>query len=429
MNATECPKRHGRYFLLSLLTGLLCCHLLTAALPACAEEQPADEPYHTPLAGEAKTVHFLGRTIQLPAIDRGYLTSLSLGGSFFTPKVGSTVGVPAGALFVRRLTDDYRSRDAISLVVNELEVALRDDLWELVGHFESYSLPVDIKELRDNSEIKQTSLIFGDLMASLGPGLRTRVAPYDVDNDLRLQLLGRVGYQYAKKTSDTGSDVVVPPDTFVWGGRFRARYDGLSRNLLELPHRGLAAGLDVDLTHRDRWTSLSPTGTGSVNRDYLQVKGYIEGAGGIPGLSEKDRVMVHLGGGTTEHGDRFNAFQINGGPFPSEADDLARPHYTGIFYQDVRATKYATASIAYRRELTFFLYLSLIGSYIWAERATVEGIDQVVFRSKTGFAGTVNLDCAFIWNSAIYLGFTHDDGFIRNGRSGNGVVLLWSKML
>ncbi|HJV66097.1 MAG TPA: porin [Geomonas sp.] len=431
MNATACHLRPGRNFLLlAALTVCFCCGQLAEPLPAGAQSAGADAEYHTPVAGEAQTVHFLGRTIELPAIDRGYLTSLTLGGAYFNPKVGTSIGVPAGALFIRRLTDDYRARGVFSIVVNELEYARRDDYWELVTHFENNTLPVDIKELRDNREIKGTSLTWGTALASVGPGLRFSVDPYDVDSDFRLQLLGRVGYQYVKRTSDTGADVVAPPDTFLYGARLRGHYDGLTRNLLELPHRGLAAGFDLDYLHRDRWSDLSAAGS-DVHRNYLQVKGYLVGAGGIPGLSERDRVLLYLGAGKTSDGDadRFNAFLINGGPFPSESDDMPRPHYTGIVYPDVRATNYATASVGYRRELTFFLYLSLVGSYIWADRATVQGMDQVVFRDKTGVSGTVSLDCAFLWNSALYLGFTRDSGFIRNGKAGNGVILLWSKML
>ena len=92
------------------------------------------------------------------------------------------------------------------------------------------------------------------------------------------------------------------------------------------------------------------------------------------------------------------------------------------------ATSYATASFGYRRELLFFLYLTMVGSYLWADRATVEGLDQVVFRDERGGAATVSLDSAFLWNSSIYLAYSWESGFIRGGKSGSGIAIIWNKL-
>jgi len=68
-----------------------------------------------------------------------------------------------------------------------------------------------------------------------GAGIRIPVAPYQADNDLRLQLFYHAGYFYNMRTNDTGSNVRLPPDTFIHGLRLRARYDGFRRNFMELP--------------------------------------------------------------------------------------------------------------------------------------------------------------------------------------------------
>ena len=386
--------------------------------------------YHTPLAGEERRTVFHGYPVEIPALNRGHMTSLTVGGSILLPKQGDSLGIPFLALWLRRVEDSYRTRDVISVLVNELECDRRFGNFELVGHFENTTIPFAQTELVHNHEVKPSSHAWGDLLGSLGPGLRFPVAPFEVDNDLRIQLLGRAGYFYAGRTDETGANLALPPDTLLYGAKLRLRYDTMRRNLLELPHRGFATGFDLDYLARDRWREIGVPGHPNDNRDYAQVSGYLVGAGGIPGLSERDRVVLSLYGGTTldDRGDRYNAFRINGGPFPSEADDLPRPHYTGVIFDDILATDYATASLGYRRELTFFLYLSLVGSYLWAERATALDSGQVVFKKTSALSSTVSLDSAFFWNSELYLAYAWDSGVIRGGKSGSGVLLTWNKL-
>ena len=386
--------------------------------------------YRTPLAGEAGEAEFRGETIRIPAVDRSHMTSITLGGSLLEPKQGDSRGLPIAALYLRQVWEGARTRDLISVFVNELEYDKTFGNLELVGHFENYTLPLDQTEIADNTEVEATSLQWGTLVGSIGPGLRFPVFPHQVDNDVRLQLLARVGYFYAGRTSDTGPGVLLPPDTMLYGARLRGRYDGMRRNLLELPHQGFATGFDLDYMHRDRWSDLNAGSTGSPNRDYFQGAAYVVGAGGIPGLSERDRVLFCMYGGKTSEndGDRFNAFRINGAPFPGEGDDMARPRYTGVVHESAFSSAYATASLGYRRELAFFLYLSLVGSYLWADSATVQREDQVVFRDRTGGAATVALDSAFFWNSSLYLAYAWESGFFRRGESGGGITFNWNKL-
>ena len=392
--------------------------------------QAETEPYHTPLAGEAGEVVFLGEVVSIPGIDRSNMTSITLGASLLAPQQGDTSALPVAAFYHRRIKEQIRARYMVSFFVNELEYDQSMGKMELVTHFENHTLPVQQSELLDGTEMEGTSLYWGSLLGSIGPGWRLPVHPFKVDNDIRLQLLARVGYFYAESGDDTAPLLWVPPDTLLYGVKLRGRYDGMRRNLLELPHDGVAAGWDLDYLHRDRWREQTGTSMVGGNRDYLQLSGYLVGASGVPGLSERDRLLFCLYGGQTmqSRGDRFNAFRINGATFPSEADDLARPHYSGIIYNSLLATSYATASAGYRRELTFFLYLTALGSYIWADRATVQGGEEVVFKDKEGAAGPISIDSAFFWDSSLYLAYTWETGMIRNGRSGGGVTMIWNKL-
>ena len=400
---------------------------------AAAEEGGKDLEYHTPLAGESFRTVFLGKQIDVPGLDRGHITALTLGGTLFIPKQGNTVGIPIGALYVKRVWEGSRARGVVSLFVNDLEYDRSFQNLELVARFENNTIPGGQTIVLNNEEIKPSSVEWGTLLASLGPGLRYKVASFETDNDLRLQFLGRVGYFYNNRTKDTGSNVVLPPDTVLYGTKLRVRYDGMRRNLLELPHQGVAAGLDLDYMYRNKWSDQGTIGntifTKANTQGYLQFSGYVMGVVGIPGMSEKNRILMSIHGGSSGERsvDRFNAFQIGGGPLPGETDDLYRLDYPGTMFNEIQVAKYALATLEYRRELTFFMYLHLRGSFIWADQLAASSANQVVFKSSHGQAATIGLDTGFLRLSEIYLAYSWDSGFIRNGKPGSGIILTWNK--
>lgn len=425
-NSCEGAKRH-RSRMAVLAIGPLCALLILSrlSLGLAAEE----EVYHTPLAGEAKRVTFMGQQVDIPAVNRADMTSITLGASLLTPPQGKSPIIPVAALYHRRITDNSLRRAMVAVFLNELEYLRDEGGWDVVAQFENDTLPVSGRELRNNKEIRGTALYYGTLLGSLGVGWRRPVYPFQIDNDVRVQLVARGGYFYAHRETDTAPGLWVPPNTPLYGARLRGRYDGLRRNLLELPHEGVAAGFDIDYVHRDKWRG-EPGGTDDGNRNYTQMEGHLVAATGVPGLSERNRLLISLYGGFTAQGrgDRFNAFRLDGAPFPSEQYDLAWPHYSGVIYDRVLARGYATATAGYRRELAFFLYLSTLGSYIWADRSSAVANDRVDFGEMHGAAATVALDSAFVWNSSLYLAWSWESGVMRNGRLGNGVTLIWNKL-
>ena len=393
------------------------------------------EEYHTPLAGERLRAVVMGTSLDIPALNRGNVTALVLGGEFYTPKQGETSGTPIGAFYLRRVWEKSRTRDVISIFVNDLEYDKSFGNLELVTRFDNNTLPISQKEVVNNREIASSDAYWGTVIASLGPGLRYKVAPFQIDNDLKLQLLGKIGYFYAERTSDTGPNLVLPPNTMLYGLKLRGRYDGLRRNLLELPHTGMAAGFDLDYMHRARWANFGTIPDAIFSRentrDYVQFNGYFIGVGNIPWLSEKNRILFSFHGGMTpmQSADRYNAITIGGGPLPGESEDLCRPDYPGTMFNKVLVANYALTALQYRRELAPFLYLHLRETFIWADRAAVTDSNKFLFKSSTGAATTIGLDSGFFWNSALYIGYSWDSGFIRNGKPGNGLSLVWSKML
>jgi hypothetical protein len=72
------------------------------------------------------------------------------------------------------------------------------------------------------------------------------------------------------------------------------------------------------------------------------------------------------------------------------------------------------------RRGTFILSLILAG-------AAVTDTNKFLFKSTTGAATIIGLGSGFFWNSELYLGYSWDSGFIRNGKSGGGLILAWYK--
>ena len=428
---TKCVQNGSVVKTCLILALITSCTALSQDRSAFAAESAA---YRTPLAGEPLHTEFMGEKIDVPAMDRGNIMALSLGATYYTPKQGSISGSPIGAFYLKKTWESSRSRNIISIAVNDLEYDKSFGNLELVARFDNNTIPGGQTETLNNREMKGTSVEWGNMFASVGPGLRYKVSPFQIDNDLRLQLLGRMGFAYTKRTSDTTPGTILPPDTMFYGAKLRGRYDGMRRNLLELPHSGFAGGFDIDYMHRDKWADYGSPASGysvkkSDTQDYAQYSGYMIGVAGIPGMSEKNRVFASLHGGIMDRKsvDRYNSFRIGGGPLPGESDDLYRPNYPGTMFNNVIVSEYAMAALEYRRELTFFLYAHMRGTFIWADRATVNDLGHVGFKSDHGAAATLGFDSGFLWNSSLYLDYSWDNGFIRNGKSGSGIILLWNK--
>jgi hypothetical protein len=345
------------------------------------------------------------------------------------------VVAPIAALYYRHRWDKWWTRDVIGLFVNEMDAARSFGRFQLLGHFENNTVPFADTEIQNGEEVKTSSVIWGTVSGWLGAGIRVPVAPFQADNDLRVQLFYHAGYFYDMRTSDTGSNVRLPPDTFVHGVRLRVRKDGLLRNIMELPHAGWAWGGDLELTRRDNWSD-STFGnmvfTRDETRDYLKISGYVIGAMGIPWLSERNRFIWYLHGGLSPWGklDRFSSFRAGGGPFPNESDDLYRLPYPGALYNSFPVSDYVVSTLEYRRELLFFLYLHLRGTFAWGANRPDYASDQGLklrLTSTDAEAFSLGFTSGFFWNSQLYLEYSYDTKLLRNGTAGSSFMLLWSK--
>jgi hypothetical protein len=127
--------------------------------------------------------------------------------------------------------------------------------------------------------------------------------------------------------------------------------------------------------------------------------------------------------------DRFSAFRVGSGPFPNETYDLARVPYPGSLYNSFPVTDYAIATLEYRLELLFFMYLHLRGTFAWgANRPDFSdgGLD-LDLSGTDGEAFSVGLTSGFFKGSQIYLEYAYDTKLLRNGIGGSSFQVLWSK--
>jgi hypothetical protein len=83
--------------------------------------------------------------------------------------------------------------------------------------------------------------------------------------------------------------------------------------------------------------------------------------------------------------------------------------------------------LEYRRELLSFVYLHLRSTFIWADRETIIGSNQIGFKSDNGQSASVGLMSGFFWNSRLYLEYARDFGFLRDGKPGSSFLIFWSK--
>jgi hypothetical protein len=200
---------------------------------------------------------------------------------------------------------------------------------------------------------------------------------------------------------------------------------------MELPHRGLAAGIDVEFARRDSWSDANYGGatfTRDETRDYLKLSGYFIAATGLPGLSERNRLLFSFYGGSAPVGtlDRFSSYRIGGGPLPSETDDLFRQVYPGAMFNQFPAAEYLIGSAEYRRELLFFLYLHLRSTFAWVNRE-IFTTRRLKTLENSGEAFTAAFTSGFLWESVLSLEYAYDTSVLRNGQSGSNITIIWAK--
>jgi len=368
----------------------------------------------------------------------------------FTPNIGGNVAIPFGAVFYNRSWEEHRLRAVVAFLVNEIAFAesFGEGAIDALVNFENSTIPFGATEIVDGDDLPFTAIKWGYNKLFLGVGRRLSVWPGNFDNTLQVQLQYQASYYYFQSVKETGkiegvrvTDVQIPPDTYVHGIRARLRIDMLQRNLMELPHYGLAFGGDFVALRRDRWEdqgAVLPDGSRQFKerdtRDYVQFSAYAHAALPIPLLSERHRLILsaHAGWMPTNDVDRFNGFRLGGGPPVSEAGDLYRSPYPGAMFDQFVAKRYFIAAAEYRLELMFFLFLHLRATVAWGEVPTFQGVPNaplapVRFVNGRGESYSLAITSGFLWGSVLYLEYAYDTGSLRAGENGHMLLCSLSK--
>jgi hypothetical protein len=394
--------------------------------PAAAQEDRA------PRAGEAFTGSLFGKTVDVASRDRTRVTEL-FGGVQAIPggPEEKTLGAE-GVLFLWRSMKggDERLRAELLGIYDDVRWSrkLAPGL-ETVLTFQNTTLPWARSEYASGSRVAAEEMKWHTLRAGVGLGTYWRIAPGLQDNAFEASLAYEPGLLFFGRGTDTAPSFTLPSSAYE--GRFhaRARADAFERNLLELPHAGWAAGLDAIASHRGGWSDWGggPTGSHAAtdSNAWSSAAGYVLAALPLPFVaSERHRVIASVYAGTGSNLDRFSAFRLSGGSNAGDFESLSRPVLPAAGFDEIASRGYVVASVEYRFEALFFLFLHAKGTFARVDRIRAGG--DGIPRSRTDSPGgfTFGLTSGFLFSSAIEIFFSRNvalesesDGVFSPGRN------------
>ncbi|MGH7233430.1 MAG: hypothetical protein ACREJU_19020 [Nitrospiraceae bacterium] len=419
------------------LSTLIVCGLCSIRTGYCDE-------YRTPLAGEAYHTELWGKPVDVEPRDRRRVTAANFGVQWIPNGPSFYEVLPFGALYVWRNWDDdkRRLRGTFSGFVNDVNFNIGSKSlkgWEAVLTLDNIIIPVGRSEYVEGQRISQVDLEWNQIYAGIGIGYRRFLAPGHQDNTLEISLTYEPGFIWFKRTSDTASQFGTPTDTYEGRAHFRVRVDALDRNLMELPHRGIAFGGDVIYGHRAQWQDWGGVVFDAPNsereRDYIAASAYAVAAGGVPFMtSQRHRLISSFYIGLGKNLDRFSAFRLPGRPTGFEWEALALPTLPGVAFNELFPRRYGIADFTYRYEALFFLYPYIRGTWGVVERPRFTGNGGVRFQMDSLPALGGGVVSGAPWRSQIELNYSYNFGIFRDpggepSRGGHGFFMLWSKEL
>jgi hypothetical protein len=301
--------------------------------------------------------------------------------------------------------------------------------FEWVLTFNNFTLPMSQYELVDGKAVKDERLLWGYVRPGFGFGYRQKVSPGHQDNMLAVDLTIEPGFLIFGKDSKAASNFVVPNNTFELREHLQVRLDALERNLLSLPHSGIAAGADLIHANRTNWKTWGLNSSETDGREYLSASGYLLGAAAVPGVnSDRHRLLGSIHAGIGSNLDRFSAPRIGGGVLTmgEEYGSTWRPVLPGSVIQEYFPKHYAIAVGEYRWEALFFTYLSFNASVGYLDRLRQTGPNLTDTTSKNDLFSSLGgrVTTGFFFNSRMQLSYNYNFSEIRNGRHGGQEILL-----
>ncbi len=402
------------------------------------------DTYRTPHAGEDYTTTLFGTPVEVSSRDRNSVSAINLGLYWIPDGPEEQELLPFGALFLWRNWKDgkERFRGVFSGIYNEVRYNTTPSLLkgaEAVFTFDNITIPFDRSEYVEGIRIAKEELEWYQVKFGMGLGYRIPLAPWHQDNALEVALTYEPGILLFRRGDEADPAFVVPKDTYEGRIHFRLRVDALERNLLELPHRGFAGGLDSLYGHRDKWEDWGgplfgiQRGGSYSYRDWFATSIYGIAVSGLPFIqNERHRLITSVYSGIGKDLDRFSAFRLSGGSNNGDWETLSRPILPGAAFDEFFTKKYGILNFEYRYEALAFLYLHLKGTLAWVDRPRFKDDDTVINRTEPMHSITASVTSGFLWDSQIEIGYTHNFGILRerDGRSeygGEALLFSWTK--
>jgi hypothetical protein len=401
----------------------------------------ADEDYRAPRAGEAYTGTVFGHQVDVPERDRTRNTVLDLGILWMPDGPEKKQIDPFASFFLWRNWFDGGQR------LRAIIVGLYDDIrydflptrgpLEVLVTFQNLTPPFDRAEYIEGLRITPEELRSYQAHLGAGVGARIPIAPGQQDNHLEVALSYEAGYLSFGRGEDADPAFIVPRDTYEGRIHLRLRSDALERNFIELPHKGVAMGLDAYHARRESWDDWGGPVTGlhdgRQGKEWNALSLFVVAGTPVPFVrSERHRFVTSFYGGAARDVDRFSAFRLGGGPLTADWEALARPVLPAVALEEITSSAYAILNVEYRYELLFFAFLRIRGTLAQVDRLRFAEGGGTVRRTEPMNALAVGVTTGFLWHSQLELGYGYNFGVLRqrDGRAetGDGAILLhWSK--
>jgi hypothetical protein len=411
--------------------------VLALAGPTLAEE------HRTPRAGEIFTGTVFGHQVDVPARDRTKTMALDLGVLWLPDGPDKKKINPFGTFFMWRNWNDGRQR--LRAILVGLYDNVRFDFlpshgpFEMLVTFENLTPPFDRSEYVEGVRIQSEELRWYQARLGAGVGFRIPISPGHQDNALEAALSYEPGYHSFARGDETDPGFILPRDTYEGRVHLRFRADALERNFIELPHDGVAVGLDAVHGRRASWDDWGGPDLGfedgARGKEWNALSLYVVAALPVPFVrSERHRLITSVYGGKATDVDRFSAFRVGGGPVTADWESLSRPVLPAATLEEITSSSYGILNLEYRYELLFFTYLHLRGTLAQVDRLRFADGGGTVHRVEPMNAISVGVTTGFLWHSQFELGYAYNFGVLRprDGipQAGDGAILVhWSKSL
>jgi hypothetical protein len=348
---------------------------------------------------------------------------------------------PFGTFFMWRNWNDGKQR-LRAILVGVYDNVRFDFLpthgpFEMLVTFENLTPPFDRSEYVEGVRIRSEEMKWYQARVGAGVGLRIPISPGHQENAMEAALSYEPGYLSFERGKNADPGFIVPRDTYEGRIHLRFRADALERNFIELPHEGIAVGLDAFHARRASWYDWGGPVLGFEDarrgKEWNALSLYVVAALPVPFVrSERHRLITSVYGGRAADVDRFSAFRVGGGPTTADWEALSRPVLHGTALEEVPSSAYGILNVEYRYELLFFAYLHLRGTLAQIDRLRFADGGGTVHRVQPMNALSLGLTTGLPGHSLLELGYAYNFGVLRqrDGRSeaGDGAILVhWSK--